>query len=233
MRVLLLITSLFLICSCSGLKLIESDNEAVNDNSADEDQVTDETQDEKVNDDTEPDGTSDEDEPETEDEDESEESDVDCVKAELTENEKLAVLQIFEEFDSACSKSVNEGGYFEIYHENEMKGFAIASSHYGFDGPVEMMTGIDKDGKILAVAEVSQYESWWFRLGSWFFDQFKEIEISKISLDPRYNDSCWPCTEMYDSFSPYEVDAVSGATISSNAVTKDVWDAIYIYDDLP
>lgn len=233
MRILLFFTSLFLIFSCSELKLIEPDNEAVNDDAVDDSITNDDQTDDAMTDSTTGEDDPDEDEPEIEDEDEPEESDVDCTKAELTENEKQAVLQIFEEFDAACSKSVTEGSYFKIYHENEIKGFAIVSSHYGFDGPVEMMTGIDKDGKILSVAEVSQRESWWFRLGSWFFDQFKEIEISKISLDPRYSENCYPCNEMYDSFSPYEVDAVSGATYSSNAVTKDVWDAIYIYDDMP
>lgn len=211
----------FISFGCSELTINELDNEAVNDD--------------KYNDET-PDASDDDEKnekDEQEDEDESDSGNITCTPADLTENEQSAIDLIFEEADTVCIKEIAVGEYYEIYHEDELKGFAMTSSHQGFDGPVVMMTGFDKDGKILKVAEVSQYESWWFRVGSWFFDQFKDIEISKISLDPKYSNNCWPCDEMYDSFTPYSVDSVSGATYTSNAITKDIWDAIYIYDELP
>ncbi len=158
----------------------------------------------------------------------------DCNIATPTVAEKNALESLFSGsgMEFCSDKTVSGAAYFVARRDGETIGYAFPASHYGFDGPVVALTGMTTDAKSIAVSIVSQYESWWFRMGQWFFDQFKGIDITKIALYPKYDDNCWPCSEMYDAFSPYTVDAVSGATYTSNAVTKDVWDAFYLYDEV-
>ena len=160
---------------------------------------------------------------------------VDCVVAEPTANERTALDTLFpEEGTVFCAGVTGSGvGYFIAVRKGETIGYAFPASNYGFDGPVQTLTGMLPDANSIAVAIVQQHESWWGMLGQWFFNQFSDIDITKITLSPKYDENCsYSCTEMYDNFAPYEVDAVSGATYTSNAVTRDVWDAFYLYDEL-
>lgn len=159
---------------------------------------------------------------------------VDCTVADPTTAEKNALEELFPEDDTAfCTDKTPSGvDYFIAVREGETIGYAFPGSNYGFDGQVNALTGMNREAKSIAVAIVSQRESWWYRMGQWFFDQFNGIDLTQITLDPKYNKNCYPCSEMYDAFKPFTVDAVSGATYTSNAVTKDVWDAIYLYDEL-
>jgi|GEM_PF-1506188 len=171
--------------------------------------------------------------PDDEEEDD-EEDPVACTLADPTTAEKNALEELFPEDDTAfCADKTPSGvDYFIAVREGETIGYAFPGSNYGFDGQVVALTGMTVEAKSIAVAIVSQRESWWYMIGQWFLDQFKDIDITQITLDPKYSDNCWPCGEMYDAFKPYTVDAVTRATYTSNAVTKDVWDAIYLYDEL-
>ncbi len=174
------------------------------------------------------------DEEDSDDEEESDDEPVNCTLASPTAAEKTALQKLFSEDDTVFCTAKTPGGvsYFVAVREEETIGYAFPGSNYGFDGQIVALTGMTVEAKSIAVAIVSQRESWWYMIGQWFFDQFKEIDITQITIDPKYSDNCWPCTEMYDAFKPYTVDAVSGATYTSNAVTKDVWDAIYLYDEV-
>lgn len=158
---------------------------------------------------------------------------IDCAPATPSTNELSALQQLFPNDETFCAAKTGSGTvYFIAVKGGTTVGYAFPASNYGFDGAVTALTAVTPEAKSIAVAIVSQRESWWYRLGQWFFDQFKGIDLTKITLSPRYNDNCYPCSEMYDAFKPHEVDAVSGATYTSNAVTKDVWDAFYLYDEV-
>lgn len=158
---------------------------------------------------------------------------VDCTAASPTAAEKNALQAIFTAGETFCAAKTPGGvSYFIAVRDGQTVGYAFSGTNYGFDGQVTALTGVTAEAKSIAVAVVSQRESWWYRMGEWFFDQFKGIDLTQITLSPKYSDNCWPCSEMYDAFKPFTVDAVSGATYTSNAVTKDVWDAIYLYDEV-
>ncbi len=158
---------------------------------------------------------------------------IDCTPATPTTNEENALRQLFPNGEIFCAAKTGSGaGYFIAIKGGTTVGYAFPASNYGFDGTVAALTAISPEAKSIAVAIVSQRESWWYRLGQWFFDQFKGMLLSDITLSPKYDKNCYPCSEMYEAFKPYEVDAVSGATYTSNAVTKDVWDAFYLYDEV-
>ncbi len=158
---------------------------------------------------------------------------IDCTPATPTTNEENALRQLFPNGEMFCTAKTGSGaGYFIAVKDGTTVGYAFPGSNYGFDGTVEALTAISPEAKSIAVAIVSQRESWWYRLGQWFFDQFKGMVLSDITLSPKYDKNCYPCSDMYEAFKPYEVDAVSGATYTSNAVTKDVWDAFYLYDEV-
>ena len=164
---------------------------------------------------------------------------VDCTVADPMTAEKNALEELFPEDDTAfCTDKTPSGvDYFIAVREGETIGYAFPATNIGFGmrgegAPVTAITGLTSEGVSIGIQITQQNESWWYRMGQWFFDQFKDIDITQITLDPKYNKNCYPCSEMYDAFKPFTVDAVSGATYTSNAVTKDVWDAIYLYDEL-
>jgi len=117
-------------------------------------------------------------------------------------------------------------------------GYVFESSHRGFDGNIVNYLGMTPDGKSIALETVKQVESWWYRIGDAFFEQFKSMQIGKISLTPAYDDNCYymgsnRCDDMYDLFGDYSVDSWSGATVSTDAMIKNVLDGFYSFDKLP
>lgn len=168
------------------------------------------------------------------DEEDPDDTAVNCSIANPTASEKTALQKLFpEDGTTFCTAKTPSGAsYFIAVREGQTLGYAFSATNYGFDGQVVALTGVTTEAKSIAVAIMSERESWWYRMGQWFFDQFKEIDITQITLSPKYSDNCWPCSEMYDAFKPFTVDAVSGATYTSNAVTRDVWDAFYLYDEV-
>lgn len=92
-------------------------------------------------------------------------------------------------------------------------GFAIQVTPSGFDGTIDMMVGIDNDGKILGISIISHTETAGLGAvaaadnakGEAFRDQFVGTDTSlSVSKDGG------------------TVDAITGATITSRAVTEGV-----------
>ncbi|MDD5382526.1 MAG: FMN-binding protein [Candidatus Margulisbacteria bacterium] len=91
------------------------------------------------------------------------------------------------------------------------KGQAIAVSPRGYGGPIEMLVGVDPVGKVSGVKILSQRET--PGLGAnivkpKFLDQFKGKSL-KDPLEPKK-----------------DIDAITGATISSRAVCVGVKEAL-------
>ena len=118
-----------------------------------------------------------------------------------------------------------EGGtytYFKALKGGEKVGYAFTLSANGYGGAVKCVVGIEADGKITAV-EITDVANETPGLGQnatkpSFYEQFsgKNSAITVVKSGAKEN----------------EVNAVTGATITSNAVTKSVNLALELYKSL-
>jgi electron transport complex protein RnfG len=111
--------------------------------------------------------------------------------------------------------------YFIAYKGDEIIGYIFTTTTKGYGGDVSVMTGIDIDGKVTGVSILSESET--AGLGKKandksFTDQYsgleKGIEVTK------------------DSVKGNEIKAITGATITSKAVTKAVNEAIDRFEEV-
>lgn len=129
----------------------------------------------------------------------------------------------------AVSFDGSEGLEIEVYRgldaNGELTGYAIPSSYKGYGGDVSIMVGISKDGEVTGVEILSQSET--PGLGAnctkeSFTDMFKQpvpengFSVVKDSTGGEGG----------------RIDALTGATITSNAVTCAVNNAVDIYNSL-
>ncbi len=121
-------------------------------------------------------------------------------------------------------------------NQGKVIGYAVISKNRGYKPyGVTQITGLTADGISIETITMDQKEDdpYWIKLTAAFFNQFKNLDIVNISLEPKYDPNCYPCNEMYKLFGSYNVDSVSGATYSSNAVTMGVLDAFYTFGQIP
>lgn len=101
------------------------------------------------------------------------------------------------------------------YKNGEIVGYTIKTKPKGYGGDVEVLTGINKDGKIVGITILSQSETaglgarsteseWQAQYAG--LDASKEVSVSKNGADSSKN----------------EIQAITGATITSKAVTLGV-----------
>lgn len=138
-----------------------------------------------------------------------------------------------EAMKSVCPEAVSfEGGkglevefYRGLDENGEVTGYAIPSAYKGYGGDVSIMVGISKDGEVTGVEILAQSET--PGLGAnctkeSFTDMFKQpVPESGFSV---VKDS--------SGGEGGRIDALTGATITSNAVTQAVNNAIDIYNSL-
>ncbi len=101
-------------------------------------------------------------------------------------------------------------------------GYVISTSNKGYGGQVSVMTGITADGQIAAVKVVSADD--------------ETAGLGQKALDPSFTDQYQmtipeeklTVTKMGKS-ADHEIEAIAGATITSNSVTTSVNDAIAVY----
>lgn len=123
------------------------------------------------------------------------------------------------EFDKEREEFVTEA--YEISSDSEVIGYAIKSLAKGYSGEIDVLVGIKTDGTLGGVKILSQTET--PGLGAKieeekFSGQYRDMPISetiKVVKGSKSNEN--------------EVEAITGATISSNGVTKAVNEAINFY----
>lgn len=109
----------------------------------------------------------------------------------------------------------------EAYNGSELVGYVLKVTPKGFHGDIDMMVAIDKDGKQTGIKVIAQSET--PGVGSKieqpiFQDKFKDKATDK------------PLKVVKTSAAqPNEVEGISGATISSNAVATGANEAIKFY----
>ncbi len=100
-----------------------------------------------------------------------------------------------------------------ILENADVIGYAFIAIGKGYGGEINTIVGIDKDYKIKEISVVSNTETPGLGtriLETFFTDQFKDLELQDVKLSKDGG----------------KVDAISGATISSRAVTDSVRAAI-------
>lgn len=125
------------------------------------------------------------------------------------------------EFDKESEEFVTEA--YEISSDSQVIGYAIKSVSKGYGGEIDVLVGIKSDGELGGVKVLSQSET--PGLGAKveeenFIGQYRDMPIAdslKVVKGSKSNDN--------------EVEAITGATISSNAVTKAVNDAMNFYKE--
>lgn len=127
--------------------------------------------------------------------------------------ERRALLSAFIPDADTFEEPVEEDGYtFYIGRKaGELAGIAAAFTEPGFKGGIQMMLGVDTQGKITALEIMSQSET--PGLGALIAeDNFKSQYAGKKQTDP---------IELGE-----DITAISGATVSSRAVTTGVRKAV-------
>ena len=105
-----------------------------------------------------------------------------------------------------------------------MLGYVITvTNHEGYGGDIKVSTGIFSDGTVKGIEMLSIGETAGLGMKATeddFKDQFKDklVELFTVTKSGSSNDS--------------EIDALSGATITSNAVTNAVNSALVYYQNM-
>ena len=131
----------------------------------------------------------------------------------LAVTQKEAMKEIFAAADSFKAKKCGDIDYFEVSKENSAIGYCINVTARGYSGPICMVVGLDPEGVIKGIRIIAHRETPGIgaRINEilagekepWFLRQFVGKQGRTVMLKK-------------------DVDAVSGATISSNAVTTAV-----------
>ena len=131
--------------------------------------------------------------------------------------QKEALKEIFPDAGSFKAKKCGDMDYFEVSRSGGLTGYCINVTAKGYGGPISALVGIDPEGtikgiRILAMCETPGAGA---RINEvtagekepWFLRQFVGKRAGEITLKK-------------------DIDAVSGATISSRAVTDAVNGAV-------
>lgn len=130
------------------------------------------------------------------------------VAAQSAAEARLRVCENAEKFDEKTDKNGNT--YFEAKDKNgETVGFAITTEDKSYGGKIEVMTGFSADGKITGVEILTIDDT--PGLG---------MNAKKESFRNEYLGKTGTLTVSKGASADNEIQALTGATITSNAVTR-------------
>jgi len=150
------------------------------------------------------------------------------IAASIEADKQAAMKEILPKADKFEKADVKIEGNEKISEVNaglkgtEITGFAIKVTSKGYAGPIEIMVGISNDGKVSGIKILSHTETPGLGANApqpKFSDQFK----NKTSTDKIEVVKMAPSKEN-------QIQALTGATITSKAVTLGVNDAIDFYN---
>lgn len=148
---------------------------------------------------------------------------IDIQQKKTLDEANAAILPLGKEF-IIREDIKGEGGVLEVTEGKDgadLKGYTIKVAPKGYAGAIEMMVGISTEGKVTGIKILNHSET--PGLGA------KAIEPS---FSDQYKDK--PLTELEvvkgTATADNEISAITGATITSKAVTSGVNEAIKFYD---
>lgn len=141
--------------------------------------------------------------------------------AENNEQAEIAARQLVFADAKAFSdaNTVDEVTYVEALDENGNKiGYVFTSSSKGYGGEIKVMTGMDADGKVTGIEILSIEET--AGLG---------MNAKKDDFKNQYVSNTGDFTVVKSDAGENEIQALTGATITSQAVTDAVNNAVEIF----
>ncbi|MBE6756400.1 MAG: RnfABCDGE type electron transport complex subunit G [Ruminococcaceae bacterium] len=141
--------------------------------------------------------------------------------AENNEQAEIATRQlVFADAKSFSDvKAVEDGTYVEALDENgKVIGYVFTTSDKGYGGEIKIMTGINADGEVTGMEILSIEET--AGLG---------MNAKKDDFRNQYVDNSGEFTVVKSDAGENEIQALTGATITSQAVTNAVNDAVEIF----
>jgi electron transport complex protein RnfG len=132
------------------------------------------------------------------------------IEEQLKNEERSALKSIMPSADSFNEKAMDGIEYFEALKGKTVVGYCVRAVGSGYSGYIRMIAGVDLDGTIegVAVLEHSETPGLGAKINEikpgesepWFLKQFKGKNAGAIAVKK-------------------DIDAITGATISSKAVT--------------
>ena len=155
----------------------------------------------------------------------------DPIAKAAAETQSKAAVTVLPQADTVCEdeKTINYAGkdysYFEgLDKDGNVVGYAIKSSAKGYGGDVDIITGVDTSGKVTGVEILDMEETPGLGMRAKeqdFRDQYIGLAAG-IKID----------TATKKSGSENKIDAMTGATITSTAVTESVNTALEIFGQI-
>lgn len=124
---------------------------------------------------------------------------------------RIEVLKAADAFNKLDVEEMPEGG-LEAYQAKNGEGFVIVSQAKGYGGPLKVMTGIDKDGKVAGIKLLESNET--PGLGT---------KVAEASHTSKF---------IGKDMNLEGIDAIGGATISSNAFLNAAKAAYKVYGEV-
>lgn len=140
-----------------------------------------------------------------------------AIDKELNNEEQKALKAILPEADIFKEKALEEIGYFEALQGSKLIGYCLKVIGNGYNGFIRIIVGIGLDGTIKGVRVLEQYET--PGLGArinetrpgekdpWFLRQFAAKPAQTVEVGK-------------------DIDAITGATVSSRAVADAVRESV-------
>ena len=135
------------------------------------------------------------------------------IEEQLKIEEQSALRSIMPSADSFNEKALDGIEYFEALKGRQVVGYCVRAAASGYNGYIRLIAGVDPDGAIegVAVLEHSETPGLGAKINEirpgesepWFLRQFKGKSARTIAIKK-------------------DIDAITGATISSKAVTDAV-----------
>ncbi|MBN1619133.1 FMN-binding protein [candidate division WOR-3 bacterium] len=136
--------------------------------------------------------------------------------------EIIYLQKLFPSADSFNKTIFCSDTFFTAREGSFLCGYAFVCENEGLLGSITSMTGISANGICSGILVISHNETpQYFNLleKRGFFEKFKEVKIDSLDIQNR-------------DFLDYEIDAVTGATVSSSAVIQNFWEAAIIYKNV-
>lgn len=139
------------------------------------------------------------------------------IEAQLREEENAALKIIMPDADAFTPKTIGEFNYFEAYKGGRLIGYSLKITGMGYGGYIRMIAGIDPDGIIKGVSVLEHQET--PGLGS------QIAEARRGEDKPRFLKQ-FAGKNAQTLAVKENIDAITGATISSKAVTDAIREAV-------
>lgn len=139
------------------------------------------------------------------------------IEEQLQQEEQNALKGIMPEADSFVAESLEGIDYFKALKGNALVGYCLKIIATGYNGYIRMIAGIDKNGIIKGVRVLEHYET--PGLGA------RINEIKPGDKEPSFLRQ-FKGKDAKTLILKKDIDAITGATISSKAVTDAIRDAV-------